>query len=66
MGLKNAGADPSAFLDDLLAKGFRIQEIDERRHEIRDVDASELIGRLTYQSQAFTNLLCEREAAGAS
>jgi FkbM family methyltransferase len=57
-GLTLHGSAPEAVLQSLIDLGFELQELDERREEVRAVDTSELLKRVTPDNQRHTNLLC--------
>jgi len=64
-GLDLHGSDPVDVLRDLTAFGFDLQELDERRREVRPVNPVELLARYTQENRRHTNLLC-RKTSGSS
>lgn len=61
LGLRRAGLDPAAYLDDLGRLGFnRILELDERDGVAVAVNNANLLRRYPPSADRFTNLLCLR------
>jgi FkbM family methyltransferase len=68
-GLKVAGGDGGAFLDERLRQGFEVRVVDEAARRITPLDAAALLARLPVEQDTdwfFTNLLLEHPAALAA
>lgn len=68
-GLKVAGGDGGAFLDERLRQGFEVSVVDENSRQVAPLDAEALLARLPVEHDTdwfFTNLLLEHPAALAA
>jgi hypothetical protein len=59
-GLRQAGADPKATLDLLLASGFSLFELSEAQRALVPMKLEQLTGQATPSKSIFHNLLCRR------
>lgn len=61
VGIHRCGGDAKEFLDSLVEHGFQISEIDENRHEVKDIsDVSVLLTENTVENELYSNLLCTK------
>lgn len=60
-GLRRAGTQPSALLEQLVRAGFTLQEINERSYRLDPVEPAALCRRLKDSALDYVNLLCQRQ-----
>ncbi len=65
-GLTLCGADPRAFLEELVDRGYHISVIDEHSQSMRELDINDVLDKCPVEPHTdifFTNLYCSRRAA---